>query len=150
MRLNVDNYRHILSEKGIEDKEVIKFAGLSEKTYLWILDNGFVECETLERIADAIGSQVGEIVRPDYDGYAENVIEWGKDREQATLSLSQRRTISKVKRLATQYPDQCQIMAENKDGSIYAHIPVSWMRINPPRKLSDEQRQQISERLNRK
>lgn len=84
------------------------------------------------------------------EGCIENCIEWIKDEERATLSLSQRRTISRVRQLAAQYPDQCQIVAENKDGSICAHIPVSWVKINPPRELSEEQRQQIAERLSRK
>ncbi len=71
----------------------------------------------------------------------ENVIEWIKDQQRATLTLSQRRTITKVKRLAARYPDQCQIVAENKDGSICAHIPVSWVKISPPKKVSVAQRE---------
>lgn len=83
-------------------------------------------------------------------GCSENVIEWIRDEQLATLSLSQRRMISRVRQLAAQHPDQCQIMVENKDGSICAHIPASWLKINPPKNLSDEQRQRIAERLNRK
>ena len=85
----------------------------------------------MERIADAIGCPVGEILSPDYEGYAENVIEWVKDEKRATLSLSQRRTFTRIKELAQKYPDKCQILAENKDGSVYAHIPTEWIRINP-------------------
>lgn len=54
MRLNVDSYRCILAEKRLSDAEVVKSTGLSERTYKWILENGFIECETLERIADAM------------------------------------------------------------------------------------------------
>lgn len=150
MRLNTDNYRAILKEKRLSDEYVQKVTGLSKMTYFWILENGFIECETLERIADAVGCKVGDILRPDYEGYSENVIEWVRDGERATLSLSQRRTISRVKQLAKSHPEECQIVAENKDGSICAHIPVSWVRINPSRELSDEQRRQIAERLSRK
>lgn len=142
MRLNVDSYRCILAEKRLSDAEVVKSTGLSERTYKWILENGFIECETLERIADAVSCKVGDILKPDYEGYTENVIEWVKDGDQATLSLSQRRTISRVKQLAEQYPDQCQILAENKDGSLYAHLPVSWIRINPGMELTEEQREE--------
>lgn len=67
--------------------------------------------------------------------------------QKATLSLSQRRTISRVRQLAKSHPEECQIIAENKDGSICAHIPVSWVRINPSRELSEEQRRQMAERL---
>lgn len=142
MRLNVDNFRSILSKNQLSDEYVQKATGLSEKTYLWILDNGFIECETLERIADAIGCNVGEILRPDYDGYAENGIEWEKDSEKATLSLSQRRTISRVKKLAKKYPNDVQILAENADGSLYAHVPVKWIKISPPKEMTEEQIEQ--------
>lgn len=67
----------------------------------------------------------------------ENVIEWIRDEKRATLSLSQRRTISRVKQLAEQYPEECQIVAENKDGSVCAHVPVSWVKISPPKKVSE-------------
>ena len=141
MRLNTDNYQRILNEKQLSHEYVQKAAGLSEKTYSWILDNGFIECETLERIADAINCPVCDILSPDYKGYSENVIEWIKDEKRATLTLSQRRAISRVKKLATQYPEQCQVVVENKDGSICAHIPVGWVKISPPKKVSDKQRE---------
>lgn len=145
MRLNVDYYRRVLTEKGITDSEVIKSTGLSKKTYEWILDRQYIECGTLERIADAIGCDVGDILTgdplPKDEKYTENVIEWVKDEKRATLSLSQRRTISRVKQLSEQYPEQCQVLKENKDGSIYAHIPVSWVKIGPPAQRTEKQRE---------
>ena len=147
MRLNAEKYKAILTEKQISDADVRRLTGLSEKTYFWILDNGFIELETLERIADAVGCYTGDIYLPDYGDFQENGIEWIKNAKRATVSLSQRRTISRVKKLAARYPDQCQIVAENKDGSICAHIPVSWVRINPEMKLTDEQRKQRADTL---
>lgn len=148
MRLNIEKYRAVLAENQITDEDVKKLTGLSEKTYSWIMDNGFIECETMERIADAAGCKPRDILRADYEiyqeKYTENVIEWVKDEKRATLTLSQRRTISRVKRLAEKYPDKCQILAENKDGSIYAHIPVSWVRINPEMELTEEQRKRMA------
>lgn len=149
MRLNVNNYLDILSKKQLSDEYVQKATGLSEMTYLWILKRGFIECSTLERIADAIGCPVGDILSPDYEGYSENVIEWVKDGKRATLSLSQRRTITRIKKLAEKYPDKCQILAENKDGSLYAHIPTEWVKINPGRELDDEQKEELAERMKR-
>lgn len=145
MRLNIEKYRAVLAENQITDENVKKLTGLSEKTYSWIMDNGFIECETMERIADAAGCKPCDILRSDYMECSENVIEWVKDAKRATLTLSQRRTISRVKRLAEKYPDKCQILAENKDGSIYAHIPVSWVRINPERELTEEERKRRSD-----
>lgn len=146
MRLNAEQYRAILSKKQISDEYVQKATGLSEKTYLWILERGFIECETLERIADAIGCQAGDILKPDYEGYSENAIEWVKDGEVATLSLSQRRTISRVKELAEKYPDKCQVLVENTDGSVYAHIPTEWIRINPGKEITEEQKRILAKR----
>ena len=40
-------------------------------------------------------------------------------------------------------------MVENTDGSICAHIPVSWVRIIPPREYTDEQRQQMADAMRR-
>lgn len=149
MRLNVNNYQAILNEKGLSDDYVRKATGLTEMTYSWILNREFVECETLERIADAIGCPAGDIINPDYEGYSENVMEWVRDQKRATLSLSQRRTIARVKKLAVKYPDECQIIAENKDGSLYAHVPVEWIRINPGKKLTEEERVKMAERMRR-
>lgn len=81
-----------------------------------------------------------------YDNY-ENTIEWLKDDGTATLSLTQRRTITKIEKLAKQYPNECQIIARNNDGSICAHVPVSWIKISPKRKVSEEQRLAASKRL---
>ncbi len=81
------------------------------------------------------------------DNCIENVIEWIRDEKRATLSLSQRRTISRVKQLAEQYPEECQIVAENKDGSVCAHVPVEWIRINPGMELTEEQRKKKAETL---
>ena len=147
MRLNTDYYQRILSEKQISDVEIIKATGLSKKSYKWILENGSIEYETLERIADAIGCEVGNILKSDYEGYTENVIEWIRDEKRAALSLSQRRTIFRVKQLAESRPEECQIVAENKDGSICAHVPVDWIRINPVRELTEERRKQRAEIL---
>lgn len=79
------------------------------------------------------------------DNCIENVIEFIRDQKRATVTFSQGRYISRIKKLAADHPDECQIVAENKDGSICAHIPVSWIRINPGMDLTDEQKARLSE-----
>lgn len=54
---------------------------------------------------------------------------------------------SVIRKLAEKHPEDCQIIADNEDGSICAHVPVSWLRISPPRQYTEEQRQQMGERL---
>lgn len=75
------------------------------------------------------------------DNCNENVIEFLKDEKQATVTFSQGRHKTKIKKLADKLPDECQIIAENKDGSLCAHIPVSWIKISPVKKVSEEQRE---------
>lgn len=77
----------------------------------------------------------------------ENAIEFLKDQKQATGTFSQGRYISRIRKLAEQYPDECQITAENPDGTIVAHFPVRWIKINPPKELTEEQRAEIAERF---
>ena len=83
------------------------------------------------------------------DDFKENVIEFLKDQKVATVTFCQGRYVSRIRELAERKPDKCQITAENMDGSIVAHIPTSWVRINPEKNLSDEQRQEMAERLKR-
>lgn len=59
-----------------------------------------------------------------------------------------RRTISRVMKLTKRRPQECKIVAENKDGSICAKVPISWIRINPPKQFTDEQKKEMAYRLN--
>lgn len=79
----------------------------------------------------------------------ENNIEFLRDAKIATCSFSQGRFISKMKKLAEKYPDECQIVAENKDGSIVAHFPVKWVKISKRegRTLTDEEKKVKAEQL---
>ena len=79
----------------------------------------------------------------------ENVIEFLKDQKRATLSLTQGRYKSRIRRLAEERPGECEIVAENADGSLCAHIPVAWIRINPTVQLTEEQKQNRAEILRR-
>jgi hypothetical protein len=83
-------------------------------------------------------------------GYNENCIEWVKDSNKATLSLSQRSLISKIEKLGKSHPEECKITARNTDGSICVHMPRSWIKIRPTKQLSDEEKNKITERLVRK
>lgn len=78
----------------------------------------------------------------------ENVIEWLTGQDTVTVSLSQGKYINKVKKLAKTHSD-VKILAENKDGSICAHIPLKYIKISPPRQVTEEQREKARERLRR-
>jgi len=79
----------------------------------------------------------------------ENVIEFLKDEDIASVTFSQRRYITQIRKLAAKHPDQVEILAENEDGSIFAHVPVSWVKVRPPKevKLSDFDRMELRSRF---
>lgn len=83
----------------------------------------------------------------DFETSCENCIEFLRNEKTATVTFSQRKYITKIKRLAEKYPDEVEICAENEDGSIVAHIPVKYVRISPPKKLTEEQKESLRERL---
>ena len=77
----------------------------------------------------------------------ENVIEYLRGQKTATATFcSQSKLGNKVKRLAEERPEECQVMAENPDGSIVAHFPVKWIKISVPRQFSEEQKAEMAER----
>lgn len=78
----------------------------------------------------------------------ENVIEWFTNEERATVTFTQGRCKTRIRKLAEEYPDKVEIVAENKDGSLCAHIPAAWVRVSPPAKynLTEEQREALRQR----
>lgn len=81
------------------------------------------------------------------DKCTENVIEFLKDQQTATVTFSQGRYKTRIRKLAKRYPEECQITVENRDGSIVAHIPVEWIRINPRKELTEEQKKQRADTM---
>lgn len=82
----------------------------------------------------------------------ENCIEWVNGQERVTLSLSAKRYISKIKKLAEKFPTECNY-EENIDKSIVAHVPLSWIKISPKRQgrtFTEEERAEISARFRNK
>lgn len=76
----------------------------------------------------------------------ENVFEFLTGSQRVSFTLTQRRYISKIKKLAEKHPDECDYV-ENKDGSVFGHVPVKWLKVSPPRKMSDEQKEKARERM---
>ena len=66
----------------------------------------------------------------------DNSIEFYENAETATVTFTQGRYKTQIKKLAAKYPEECQIVAENADGSLCAHVPTSWIAVRPPKKLN--------------
>lgn len=52
----------------------------------------------------------------------------------------------RLAQLAIDYPGECRFQFENERGTAYS-IPKKWIKIRPPRTMTDEQRTAIGERL---
>ena len=77
----------------------------------------------------------------------ENAIEWYNGQDTITLTLSQKKFINKINRLAKEYPNEVKIDKINDDGTILAHIPLKYLRITKPREFTEEEKLKAKERL---
>ena len=69
----------------------------------------------------------------------ECVIEWIPGRDYVGLTAKNGSAWkNRCEELEKEFPDNVKILARNNDGSIFAHLPYSYIKINPPRKYSDE------------
>lgn len=68
----------------------------------------------------------------------EIVIEWFKgDKVASVTAYSGSRIKNKIVKLAQKHTEVS--MVENMDGSIFAHIPADWIKIQPKRAMTQEQ-----------
>ena len=66
-------------------------------------------------------------------------VEWTRSSKTATVTAPNNTSIkNKIVKLAQEKPEEVQIIAENKDGSILAHVPTKYVKISPPRQISEE------------
>ena len=78
----------------------------------------------------------------------EFVIEWTKGADYAGITVPSGTALkSKLMRYAQERPDEVKVIAINKDGSAFFHIPINYVKVSPPRKVSEEQREAAGERL---
>lgn len=78
----------------------------------------------------------------------EFAIEWVKGGKYAGVTVPSGTALkSKLLRLAKQNSEDVKIISENNDGSVFAHIPVKYVKISPPRKITDEQKEAASARF---
>lgn len=54
----------------------------------------------------------------------------------ATFYTSERKWINQILSLKEQYPDEVDIRHVNDDGSMLVHIPASWLKIRPKKKVN--------------
>lgn len=76
----------------------------------------------------------------------ENVIEWFNNSKEVSITASQRKLINRIEKLKAENPDEV-VVIRNQDGSIFAKLPVNWVKIKKPskRELTDEERKEMAE-----
>ena len=83
--------------------------------------------------------------------FKETGVEYISTESHATFFSSEIKWINKIQRLKEKYPDDVEITYDPDDngGVIVAHIPKSWMKIAPPKKvnLTDDQKAERAERM---
>lgn len=74
-------------------------------------------------------------------------IAWVRGGEYAEVSAHNgSRLKGMIERMSANHPEDVKILARNKDGSIFAHIPIGYVKLRAPRNLTDEQRAKLVER----
>lgn len=76
--------------------------------------------------------------------FHENCIEWVTGDDRITVTLTQGRMINRVKALAEKHPDEIDYII-NKDGSLFGHLPLGFLKLISPRTYSDEERAAMAE-----
>lgn len=78
----------------------------------------------------------------------ENAIEWITGQDTISVTVSQKKYVNRVERLAKKFPDLVQIKARNDDGSIFAHLPLKALKLNiTVSNMTEEQKKANAERL---
>lgn len=54
----------------------------------------------------------------------DNAIEWVTGSDTVTVTFTQKKYVNRIKRMAKTHGKLVEIIAENRDGSIMAHIPL--------------------------
>lgn len=81
--------------------------------------------------------------------FKETVVGYIVGEKQASFCSSEKKWINKIIKLKESHPDDVHIdyYPEDNNGTLLAHIPTKWLKVSPPRQVSDEQRAAAAERL---
>lgn len=79
----------------------------------------------------------------------ENVIEWITGDDTLSCTFTQKKWITKVKKLREQSSENVPVFVENADGSIFCHLPITMLKLIPKRKveLSEERKAELREKM---
>lgn len=75
----------------------------------------------------------------------ETNINFNAESDQCVIYTAYYPMIRKLEKLMEQYPDEVKLVRKTDD-DIQVELPKKWIRIKPPREMSEEQRQKCAER----
>lgn len=80
--------------------------------------------------------------------FNENVIEWLTGEDTISVTVSQKKWVNKIKRFA-ETDENVEIFGENSDGSIFAHLPLNYLKLSPKRRdnITAERKAELVEQL---
>lgn len=86
------------------------------------------------------------------DTYNETTIDHLSGAPFCGISTGELKTKNRLAKLIEQHPGELELVANNPDGSVFYHVPWTWIRISPPKKvvLTEEQKSALVERLHPK
>lgn len=61
--------------------------------------------------------------------FKENVIEWYTGEKWMSVTLTQKKHINRVRKLVEKYADMGCELVENRDGSVWARVPLSALHL---------------------
>ena len=78
----------------------------------------------------------------------EFAINWLKGGKYAEITVPASTALkNKLLRLKEKRPDEVTHVIENKDGSMVCHVPISYIKVSPPRQVTEKQRNSARERF---
>ncbi len=77
----------------------------------------------------------------------ETTIDHVKGEDFITITCAETWSINLIDKYSQSHPDEIKILHTNEDGSMVARMPKKWLKLSPPRQMSDEQRKNASDRF---
>lgn len=64
-----------------------------------------------------------------------------------TFFTAESKWINAIMEWSEQYPDEVDIRHINDDGSMVVHLPITWFKVRPPKKMTEEHKAKVSAAL---
>ena len=87
MRFNTKKYQELMTEQELTPESICRTTGLGERSFQWIMTNGFASEDAMERLAEVTGTPVGELLLPDISWKGSPALSCNQDSPPESLRL---------------------------------------------------------------